>query len=173
MQGESGALGYAGAWRWYALALLIIVADQFSKYLVQANFELYDRLALLPVLDLTLVYNEGAAWSFLSDAGGWQRWLFTAISSIVSVVLVVWIARSPGSERLLCFALAAILGGAIGNLIDRVLLGKVVDFVLVYYRDWYFPAFNVADAAITLGAGAMLLDIFVGSGSRDRQASGA
>lgn len=154
--------GYGAAIRWYALAVLIIALDQLSKYLVQAHFELYERLPLLPFLDFTLVYNEGAAWSFLSNAGGWQRWLFTAISSVVSVVLVVWLSRVTRHEKMLCLALAAILGGAVGNLIDRVLLGKVVDFVLVYHGDWYFPAFNIADSAITLGAAAMLLDIMRG-----------
>ncbi|MBT8150321.1 MAG: lipoprotein signal peptidase [Gammaproteobacteria bacterium] len=164
--------GYAAATPWYLFAIALVAIDQLSKYLVQANFELYERLPLLPLLDFTLVYNEGAAWSFLSDAGGWQRWLFTAISSVVSVVLVIWIARTAVNETLLCFALAAILGGAVGNLIDRVMLGKVVDFVLVYYKDWYFPAFNVADAAITVGAAAMLLDIFVG-GEKSGQQTGA
>ena len=120
------------SYRWYLLALFVVIADQLSKYWVQASFELYERLPLLSFLDFTLVYNEGAAWSFLSDAGGWQRWLFTAISLIVSVVLMVWIARLQGRQRLLLMALACILGGAIGNLIDRVMLGKVVDFVLVY-----------------------------------------
>ena len=110
---------------WYLLALIIITLDQLSKYWVQANFELYERLPLLSFLDFTLVYNEGAAWSFLSDAGGWQRWLFTAISLGVSVVLVVWMARLQGNQHLLLIALTFILGGAVGNLIDRVLLGKV------------------------------------------------
>lgn len=160
--------GYSAASRWYALAVLIIALDQLSKYLVQVHFDLYERLPLLPFLDFTLVYNEGAAWSFLSDAGGWQRWLFTAISSVVSVVLVVWLSRATSQEKILCLALAAILGGAVGNLVDRVLLGKVVDFVLVYHGDWYFPAFNIADAAITLGAAAMLLDILRGEGGADK-----
>ncbi|MGB5325836.1 MAG: signal peptidase II [Pseudomonadales bacterium] len=165
----STAQGYTAAVRWYALALVIVIFDQLSKHLVQVNFELYERLPLMPMLDFTLVYNEGAAWSFLSDAGGWQRWLFTAISSVVSMVLVIWLARVATQERLLCFSLAAILGGAIGNLIDRILLGKVVDFVLVYYRDWHFPAFNLADSAITIGAIAMLLDIFIGGEESPQQ----
>ncbi|NNL57287.1 MAG: lipoprotein signal peptidase [Pseudomonadales bacterium] len=156
----------------YALALGIIVADQLSKYWVQLNFELYERMPLLPFLDFTLVYNKGAAWSFLSDAGGWQRWLFTAISLVVSVLLVVWIARVQRSQRLLLFALACILGGAVGNLVDRVMLGQVVDFVLVYYRDWYFPAFNLADSAITVGAGCMILDIFIGEDAHADERAG-
>lgn len=168
----SSEQGYVAAGRWYLLALAIVIFDQISKYVVQANFELYERLPLMPMLDFTLVYNEGAAWSFLSNAGGWQRWLFTAISSVVSVVLVIWLARVARQERMLCFSLAAILGGAIGNLIDRILLGKVVDFVLVYYRDWHFPAFNLADSAITIGAIAMLLDIFIGGEESPQQQSG-
>ncbi len=155
---------------WYLLALIIIALDQLSKHWIQSNFELYERLPLLSFLDFTLVYNEGAAWSFLSDAGGWQRWLFTAISLGVSVVLVVWIARLQANQYVLLIALTFILGGAVGNLIDRVLLGKVVDFVLVYYRDWYFPAFNVADAAISLGAAFMLLDMFINRGDVDNHA---
>ena len=148
-------------WFWYGLAILLIVLDQITKHWVQLEFFEGQRVNLLPILDFTLVYNEGAAWSFLSDAGGWQRWLFTAISSIVSVVLVVWIYRLQRGQTLLLIALSLILAGAIGNLIDRVMLGKVVDFVLFYYNDWYFPAFNVADSVITLGAIFMIADIFV------------
>lgn len=148
-------------WFWYGLALLLIVVDQITKHWIQVEFFEGQRVNLLPILDFTLVYNEGAAWSFLSDAGGWQRWLFTAISSIVSLVLVVWIYRLQRGQTLLLIALTLILAGAIGNLIDRVMLGKVVDFVLFYYNDWYFPAFNVADSVITLGAIFMIADIFV------------
>tara|TARA_B100000767_G_C19777249_1_gene543375 strand:+ start:2887 stop:3393 length:507 start_codon:yes stop_codon:yes gene_type:complete len=145
---------------YYLFVLFIIVLDQLTKYWVQVSFFETQRLQLLPFFDLTLVYNEGAAWSFLSDAGGWQRWLFTAISSLVSVVLIVWISRLERHQVCLLVALSCILGGAIGNLIDRVLLGKVVDFVLFYYEGHYFPAFNVADAAITIGAFFMLLDMY-------------
>lgn len=147
-------------WRWYALALFIVVADQLTKFYIQSSFVLYERMNLTPFLDFTLVYNEGAAWSFLSDAGGWQRWLFTALASVISLVLVVWIHRLEQKQMYLKIALALILGGAIGNLVDRVLLGKVVDFVLVYYQNWFFPAFNLADSAITVGAGFMILDMF-------------
>lgn len=148
-------------WVWYGLAVVIVIADQLTKMWIQQSFDLYQRVALLPWLDFTLVYNKGAAWSFLSNAGGWQRWLFTAISSIISVVLVVWMRRVERNQIYLLTALTLILGGAVGNLIDRVMLGMVVDFVLVYYKDWYFPAFNLADSAITVGAGFMLIDMFV------------
>lgn len=154
-------------WSWYILALVIVVLDQLSKYWVQISFFEGERVNLLPILDFTLVYNKGAAWSFLSDAGGWQRWLFTAISSVVSVVLVVWIHRLVAIQKILLIALTLILAGAVGNLIDRVLLGKVVDFVLFYYDGHYFPAFNVADSAITLGAIFMLIDVFFGPSETD------
>lgn len=156
-------------WSWYSVALLAVVLDQLSKYWVQANFELYERLNLLPFFDLTLVYNEGAAWSFLSNAGGWQRWLFTAIASIASVILVVWIYRLERQQKWLLIALSLILGGALGNLIDRILLGKVVDFILVYYDGYFFPAFNVADSVITIGAGFMILDMIIESRQKSSQ----
>ncbi|MDA8694042.1 signal peptidase II [Pseudomonadales bacterium] len=154
-------------WSWYALAIVIIVLDQLSKYWVQLSFFEGERVNLLPILDFTLVYNKGAAWSFLSDAGGWQRWLFTAISSVVSIVLVIWIHRLVAIQKILLIALTLILAGAVGNLIDRIMLGKVVDFVLFYYDGHYFPAFNVADSAITLGAIMMLIDIFWGPSEAD------
>ncbi len=148
-------------WGAYSLVLLLVLADQLSKAWVQANFVLGERLNLLPMLDFTLVYNEGAAWSILSDAGGWQRWFLSAISALVSVVLVVWIHRLRDPQRLLLAALTLILAGALGNLVDRLQLGKVVDFVLVYYNDAYFPAFNVADSLITVGAILMIADMFL------------
>ena len=154
-------------WSWYALAIVIIVFDQLTKYWVQLSFFEGERVNLLPILDFTLVYNKGAAWSFLSDAGGWQRWLFTAISSVVSIVLVIWIHRLVAIQKILLIALTLILAGAVGNLIDRIILGKVVDFVLFYYDGHYFPAFNVADSAITLGAIMMLIDVFWGPSEAD------
>lgn len=154
-------------WSWYALAIVIIVLDQLTKYWVQLSFFEGERVNLLPILDFTLVYNKGAAWSFLSDAGGWQRWLFTAISSVVSIVLVIWIHRLVAIQKILLIALTLILAGAVGNLIDRIILGKVVDFVLFYYNGHYFPAFNVADSAITLGAIMMLIDVFWGPSEAD------
>lgn len=145
---------------WLLMAVLIVVFDQWSKQWIEANFFYGERLNVLPVFDLTLVYNEGAAWSFLSDAGGWQRWLLSAVSAIVSVVLVVWIMRTPAQQRVLLVSLTLILGGAVGNLIDRVLFGHVIDFLLVYYEDHHFPVFNIADSAITVGAIFMLIDAF-------------
>jgi len=159
-------------WLWFGLAAIVIVLDQLSKQAIALNFEYGERLNLLPVFDLTLVYNYGAAWSFLSDAGGWQRWLFTAISFVFSIVIIVWISRlvkessaKGGPQVLLLLALSLILGGAIGNLIDRVLYGYVIDFLLVYYQDHFFPVFNIADSAISVGAGLMLIDVFKGETS--------
>ncbi|MCL4122086.1 UNVERIFIED_CONTAM: hypothetical protein GTU68_010560 [Idotea baltica] len=147
--------------RWYLLACLIVVIDQLTKYWVSSVFSYGETLELLPVLNLTLVHNMGAAFSFLSDAGGWQRWFFAIVSLVVSVVLVVWLYRLPARQTLLATALALVLGGAVGNLWDRVVLGYVVDFVDFYYRQYHWPAFNVADSAITLGAVLLILESFL------------
>jgi signal peptidase II len=145
------------------LALVIVLADQVTKWLVLATLEPFETVALLPNVNLTLLFNEGAAFSFLSDAGGWQRWLFAALALAVSIVLTVWLLRLPRGERWLALGLALLLGGAVGNLIDRVLLGHVVDFIQVYvpiiplalFNPW--PAFNIADSAITGGVILLLL----------------
>ena len=144
--------------RWYGLAVFIIVIDQLTKYWITQMFAYGETLELLPILNLTLVHNMGAAFSFLSDAGGWQRWFFAIISLVVSTVLVVWLYRLPSRQHLLATAIALILGGALGNLCDRVLLGYVVDFVDAHYQQHHWPAFNVADAAITLGAVLLILE---------------
>jgi len=115
-------------------------------------------IELLPVFNFTLLHNAGAAFSFLSDAGGWQRWFLVAVSTLVSGAIVVWLYRIRSTEKLLALALALILGGAIGNLVDRALVGYVVDFIVVHYQHYYFPAFNVADSAITVGAMLLILD---------------
>jgi len=143
---------------WFALALLVVVLDQWSKALALAHLDYARPQALLPVLNLTLQYNEGAAFSFLSDAGGWQRWLFSAVALIASVVIAVWLARLKREDKLLAASLSLILGGAIGNLWDRLQYGHVVDFISVHYQGWYFPTFNVADSAVTVGAALMILD---------------
>jgi signal peptidase II len=143
---------------WYALALLILVLDLATKAMAEAWLDYARPVYLMPVLDFTLHYNAGAAFSFLGDAGGWQRWLFSGIAIVVSAVLAVWIARLRRHERLLALALALILGGALGNLWDRLTLGYVVDFISVHYQDWYFPTFNLADSAITVGAVLVIVD---------------
>jgi signal peptidase II len=144
--------------RYLWLALLVLLLDQASKFWVMAVFDPYDRLAVLPVFNLVLVFNEGAAFSFLSDAGGWQRYFFIGLAAVVSVVLVFWLARLQRHQRLEAAALALLLGGAVGNLIDRLWLGHVVDFLDFHWRGWHWPAFNLADSAITLGVALLLLD---------------
>jgi len=149
-------------WLWYGLALLVVVLDQLSKHFATALLEYNSPIAVLPVFEWRLLHNPGAAWSFLSDAGGWQRWFFIALSSIVSIVIAVWIARLPRVQWLLSAALAMILGGAVGNVIDRARFGYVVDFISVHwFGQAYFPAFNVADAGITVGAGLLILDMLL------------
>lgn len=149
-------LSPAGSWFWLLMAVLIVALDQATKQLA-TDLLVYGRpVEVLPVLNWTLLHNTGAAFSFLSDAGGWQRWFFTAVSAVISVILVVWLCRLGPGERLQKLALTLILGGALGNLWDRLVLGYVVDFIQVHYREYYFPAFNIADSAITLGAVALI-----------------
>jgi signal peptidase II len=161
---------------WLWLSVVIAVLDQLSKHYMSQILTLCEpgncsSLVLLPVFKFTLLHNEGAAFSFFSDAGGWQRWFLVAISVIVSAVLVVWIARLKANEKWLALALALILGGAAGNLIDRIQLGYVIDFVVVHYESAYFPAFNVADSAISVGGALMILDmLFLSRPERERAA---
>ena len=142
---------------WLLVAIVLIGLDQITKIWFDSNLQYGERWHLLPFFDFILVYNTGAAFSFLADGQGWQRWLFTAIAVLATVIIVRLLWKYP-AQRLLCAALACILGGAIGNAIDRVLYGHVVDFLLLYWQDWYFPAFNIADVAITVGAILLLLD---------------
>lgn len=146
--------------KWLWLSVLVLVFDQLSKQMVAHSMRLFESIAVLPGVNLTYVHNTGAAFSFLSDAGGWQRWLFAGLAFAVSVGITIWLARLKRNEVLLAAALAMILGGAVGNLIDRLLYGYVIDFIDVYYRNWHWPAFNVADSAITLGVGLLLLESF-------------
>ncbi|WP_281646615.1 signal peptidase II [Parendozoicomonas sp. Alg238-R29] len=145
------------------VSLLIIVADQLLKGWFDNNFFMYQQVIVVPdFFSLTLAYNKGAAFSFLSTAGGWQRWFFVAVAVGVSSVLTFWLARLEEKQKLQAVALTLILGGAVGNLIDRAFLGHVVDFILVHYkREWFFPAFNLADIGITTGAGLMILDMII------------
>ena len=145
---------------WLFLSVLVIVLDKWTKWLVSSQFEYREVLAVCANLNLTLAHNTGAAFSFLAQAGGWQRWFFAGIALAVSGVLTVWLMRLPAGKPWLALGLALLLGGAIGNLYDRVTLGYVIDFVDVYYRNYHWPAFNVADSAITGGAILLLLDTF-------------
>ena len=147
---------------WLLLSLLILVVDRVTKDIFEGTLSMYQRIEVIPgYFDWTLAYNTGAAFSFLADAAGWQRWFFAAIAIVVSVVLVVWLKRLKRHETLLAVALAMVLGGALGNLYDRVVLGHVVDFILVHWQSrWFFPAFNLADTFITIGAILLALDMF-------------
>ncbi len=147
--------------RWLWLSLFVIILDQLSKQLVETSLLVYETIPLMPFFNLTLAYNEGAAFSFLSDQGGWQRWLFALLAMGVSLVLITWLRRLTVQERLLAAALSLIIGGALGNLIDRLLFGHVIDFLDFYYKSWHWPAFNVADSAIFIGVVLFLLDAVV------------
>jgi signal peptidase II len=152
--------------KWLWLSALTVILDQLTKKIAEAELVLHQPMAIFPSFNFTLMYNKGAAFSFLSNAGGWQRILFVTLSVSISIFLFVWLKQITKDERqkhnnLLQIAIAFILGGAIGNLIDRALTGEVVDFIQVYYSSYYFPAFNIADSAITLGAGLLILDMLL------------
>lgn len=146
--------------RWYWVVLVVFFADQWSKQWVLTHFDLYESVKLLPFFSFTYVRNYGAAFSFLSDAGGWQRWLFTAIAVGFSVVLTLWLRRQKSSEWRLNLAYTLIIGGALGNLIDRLMHGFVVDFLDFYWKTSHYPAFNIADSAICIGAALIIWDAF-------------
>jgi len=150
--------------KWLWLSAFTVVLDQLTKTIAEAELLLHRAVAIFPGFNFTLMYNKGAAFSFLSEAGGWQRIFFVALSTIISIFLVFWLRQITRDDKqkdnqLLQIAIAFILGGAVGNLIDRAMTGEVVDFIQVYYSTYYFPAFNIADSAITLGAGLLILDM--------------
>lgn len=142
---------------WLGLALVLLIVDQFTKTMILGSYQLGDSTRITGFFNLVRVHNHGAAFSFLAGAAGWQRWFFTAIG-IGAALFIVWMLRSHAGQRLFAFAMACILGGAIGNVIDRLVHGYVVDFLQFHYGGWYFPSFNVADSAITIGAIALILD---------------
>jgi signal peptidase II len=144
---------------WLLLSVLVVLADQASKYYITQNFGEFEHITLLPVLDITHMHNVGAAFSFLASASGWQRWVFIGLAGVVSVGIIVWLVRlRERAHGLLACGLALVLGGALGNVIDRIRLGYVIDFIHFHWDRAYFPAFNVADSAITVGAACLLLD---------------
>jgi signal peptidase II len=156
-------------WALWAVSLVVVALDQITKIWAQASFVFAEASPVTPYFYFTLRYNEGAAFSFLAGAGGWQRWVFTALASVVSLVLAFWIARihrNPG-KRLESVGLALILGGALGNLYDRLTLGHVVDFIVFHYQQYEWPAFNIADAGICVGAALLILDMFKSQKARD------
>ena len=147
-----------GAWLpWLGVALAVFIADQLTKVLIMGYYHLGDSTRVTSFFNVVRAHNTGAAFSFLAGASGWQRWFFTAIG-VGAAVFIIWLLRSHAGQKLFSFALALILGGAIGNVVDRLMHGYVVDFVQVHWRGWYFPAFNVADSAITIGAACLILD---------------
>lgn len=142
---------------WLGIALAVIVLDQLTKALILRVFQLDGGHTVTSFFNIVRVHNTGAAFSFLAGAAGWQRWFFIGLGA-VAAVFIVWMLRRHGTQKLFCWALALILGGALGNVVDRLLHGYVVDFIQVHWRGWYFPSFNVADSAITVGAGFLILD---------------
>ena len=147
--------------KWLWLAAVVIALDQISKKVMTAALDLYESVEVLPFFDLTLVHNYGAAFSFLNSAGGWQRWLFSGFAIVVSAAIMYWLPRQREERLQIPLALAMILGGTLGNLVDRVALGYVVDFLDFHARGMHFPAFNVADSAITVGAAILIFDAFI------------
>ncbi len=152
----------AGVGQWLAVAALVIGLDQLTKWLADHYLVDGEPLSVLPSFNLTLAYNTGAAFSFLADAGGWQRWFFAGLAVLVSGFIYAWLRRLPSEEKVTAFALTLILGGALGNLIDRLYLGYVIDFIDVYYRHYHWPAFNLADSAITVGATLLVITTLFG-----------
>lgn len=153
--------------KWLWISGLVIVLDQLTKLWASSALEYGDPVPVIPFFNLTLMHNTGAAFSFLSQAGGWQRWFFALVAIAVSSILILWLKRLNASQRWLAVALALVLGGALGNVFDRVYYGYVIDFIDVYYGRWHWPAFNVADSAIFVGAVMLIIDSLRGD-SRDK-----
>lgn len=153
LKGRSGLV-------WLVLSIVLLALDQITKWVVSTEMSLYQTIDILPVFNFTYVHNYGAAFSFLSEAGGWQKYFFSTIAITISVLLIYWLKKLPATNKLLCSAYALVLAGAIGNLIDRLVHGYVIDFLHVYYQQYDFPVFNIADVAISIGAALLLLDAF-------------
>jgi signal peptidase II len=144
---------------WLLVSFFVVLADQVSKTYISRHFLEFEFTRVLPVLDITCMHNVGAAFSFLASASGWQRWMFIGLAGVVSIGIIIWLLRLPrNANSLLAGGLALVLGGAVGNLIDRIRLGYVIDFIHFHWDRAYFPAFNVADSSITVGAACLLLD---------------
>ena len=144
--------------KWLSISSFIIMLDQITKQLAENSLALYERISVMPLFNITLAYNEGAAFSFLADAGGWQRWFFVILTLVISTVLIIWLKKTE--YKIEQWAISLVLGGAIGNLIDRLLFGHVIDFLDFYYGTYHWPAFNVADMAIVGGVALLVLATF-------------
>ena len=153
----AGKPSSASVWPWLGVALIIFIADQFTKTLILGAYKLGDATYLTSFFNIVRAHNTGAAFSFLAGASGWQRWFFTGIG-VAAALFIVWMLRSHAGQKLFSWAMACILGGAIGNVVDRVMHGYVVDFLDFHVGNWHFPAFNVADSAITIGAACLIVD---------------
>jgi len=151
----------ASIWLW--LSLLVVGLDQLTKIWVSATLALYQSIPVLPFFDLRLLHNEGAAWSILATAGGWQRWFLAGLAIFVTGILIVWLSRTQRQQYWLASALALVIGGAVGNVIDRLIYGYVIDFIDIYYQGWHWPAFNIADSAICIGVVLLLIDALLGT----------
>jgi signal peptidase II len=169
---NDGRLGNKMAFACLLMSVVIVLLDFWTKGLATESLTLYRPVEVTSWLNMTLAHNYGAAFSFLSDAGGWQRWLFTGLASVVTLVLIVWLFRLTAREKLTAVGLCLIIGGAVGNLIDRIVNGYVVDFIDVFYQGWHWPAFNLADSAITGGVILLLLDALLQSISAKRTGAG-
>ena len=156
MAGRSSG-GAPSLWVWLGLAVMVVLLDQLSKTVILGTFQLNDSRTITSWFNLVRVHNSGAAFSFLAGASGWQRWFFVGLGTAASG-FIVWMLKKHPAQKLFCFAVTMIMGGAIGNVVDRLLHGYVVDFIQWHYGGWYFPAFNLADSAITLGAICLILD---------------
>ena len=152
------------------LAVLVIIIDQITKYIAVSNLTFAEPVAVMPYLNWTLVYNHGAAFSFLAEMGGWQRWFFAGLALVVSAILMFWLSKLPSKITAEVWGINLVLGGAIGNVIDRFLAGRVTDFVDFYIGSWHYATFNVADVAITVGAGLLILSEFVLKPKQKKQA---
>ena len=159
-----------GMLKWLWITLLVVVLDQVTKSAATSNLVMFQPVEVFPGFNFTLMHNKGAAFSFLSDASGWQRWFFTVIAIGVSIGILIWLTRLPSDHRLMAISLTLILGGAVGNVWDRVLLGYVIDFIDVYYADYHWPAFNIADSSIFVGACLLIFDS-LRSSHREQKAS--
>ena len=171
MPNKSGNLFTQTGMKFLWISVIVFVLDQWTKQAVVDSMTLFESIQVLPFFNFTYVHNYGAAFSFLHDAGGWQRWFFTAIAIAVSLMILWWLKQTPKHQKLLPIAFCFVLGGAIGNVYDRIAYGYVIDFLDFYINDWHWPAFNIADSAIFIGAGLLIIDMFVNKPEDEEQQS--